>query len=325
MPIRILAPKALLSLPRHAGYFGLAGVLCAFTFVSATPGFTRTIVQQAPSADATINPPSIERSTDQTETERTPGDPPSKSDVIIEGRTQDAIATFVEQLTTVNRGHQISRWNTMACPKALGLNSEQARYLTARIRSRSREFGVPMAGQRCAANIVIVVTNDADEFTRQFLRRYPKLFQDTSGGISELAPLRGELLQPRPIRWLNASRAGGAGGGSLGQVYSASRLRESSQENAILSLAIVDARMMRGLKWRQVADYLTMVALANPRMDARFPLDTIMSIFQVRDAGGLLPTELTVNDRSLLRALYRTHGAVSAHRQRKQIQSAITK
>ncbi|MBB5708795.1 hypothetical protein [Sphingomonas xinjiangensis] len=295
------------------------------TFVSATPGFTKTIVQQAPSADATINPPSIKRSPDQTERESTPRDPSSKADVIIEGRTKDAVATFVEQLTKVNRGHQISRWNTMACPITLGLNSEQARYLTERIRSRSREFGVPVAGQSCSANIVIVVTNDADEFTRQFLRRYTKLFQDTSSGISELAPLRGELLQSRPIRWLNASRTGGAGGGSLGQVYSGSRLRENSQENAILLLAIVDASMMRGVKWGQIADYLTMVALANPRMDARFRLDTIMSIFQARDAGGLLPTELTANDRSFLRALYRTHGAASAVQQRKQIESAITK
>jgi hypothetical protein len=247
-------------------------------------------------------------------------------DIIVEGRTEAAVDRFVEALTQSERGRQIARWNDRICPKVLGLHPAQASYITARIGALGRELGIPVASGRCAGNIIIVMSDDADNFTRVLVKRYPRLFADRQDGMASPGEIE-QLLRPRPVRWIAASSTGNAYGPPItdgtNRIYSASRLRETTRENARLSFVIVDAARLQAITWSQLADYLTLVTLARPAMDANYGNSTVLSIFQIRDRGGQGPKRLTRDDRELLRGLYSTNAATSAEAQRMSIRRRI--
>ena len=269
-------------------------------------------------------------------TQRTPASSPTQhdpapqqsSEVVVVGRAPDAVGRYVEQLTQVRGGRQLARWNQPACLRLLGLDEPHESYVFQRMAAAARPLPVLLRGGTCHGDIVIVFTRDAKQVAEYVTRRFPALFQGTGQGVSFLARIRADLLRPRPVRWTNASRTGPAAGGTfaggVNNIYSASRLQETTRENAYRSLVIVDLGAMDRVTWAQLVDYLLMVTLANPSMDACYGDDTIMSLFRLRDEGGTSPAGLTADDRAFLAALYTTNPAATASVARAQIGSAIT-
>ena len=248
------------------------------------------------------------------------GDP--GQEIVVRARTDEEVDRFVQALTQNARGRQIARWNDPICPRVIGLDPSHASFVVARIGAVARQFHIPVARGRCHGNIVVVVAGDADDFTAALVRRYPRLFRGRRDNLATRDEIAG-LLQPRPIRWFAASATGNAEGAPIYDgIYrpsTMSRLTETTAENATLAFIIVDANKLQGLVWRQLAEYLALVALARPAMDGPYDVTTLLSIFQVRDTGGQGPRQLTSWDRNLLRGLYMTNGALSAARQRASI------
>jgi hypothetical protein len=242
--------------------------------------------------------------------------PPPNPDVVISARTEQAVDRFVAALTHTERGRQIARWNNHVCPRVIGLSTTDAAFIERRIADVARSLDTPVARGRCAANIIVIATDDAHGFADNLVRRYPKLFRDPRFGRATRTETDA-LLQPRPVRWIAASRMGNS------KYQAASRLTKTSVENAVLSLEIVDTQRLERITWRQLADYLALVAFARPPIDGDFGSDTILSIFAARDRGERGPPRLTDQDKRFLLALYRSKDAVDAETQRSSIRGQM--
>lgn len=247
----------------------------------------------------------------------------SDEDIVVTGPSLDALDRYVAELTAAPHGDQLARWNDAVCARAIGIAPAQNAFLANRIISVAREMDIPVQSGRCRPNILVVVTQEADAFARLLLKRHPKLFGAFGGDMAPAKAVNG-LLAPRPVRWLNASEWGNAHGapivdGNKNFVYSASRLQETTRENATLSLVVVDSTKLDGIKWGSLASYVAMVSLALPAPGAAPNGPTILALFSNRDAKQRIPAALTRWDREYLRNLYATRAAASASAQRAQI------
>ena len=257
-------------------------------------------------------------------------------DIVVQHRTDAAIARMVEAMTQNQRGAQVSRWNDAICPRVLDLDEVHTALIENRIAAVAKSVGVPVAGKPCTPSIVIVATADADALAKAVVDRHPGLFGDPRYGIRHGKAIT-DLKMSRPVRWMDASRAIGedasriipADGSTPGPltVYAyngGSRLKALTREDAVSSLVIVDIRQLTHITWGQLADYLSIVTLARPNLSAT-PPDSIMSIFAIRDTGGRGPAGLTSTDLSMLHGLYHSDPSLSAPMQRSQIEDQVKK
>jgi hypothetical protein len=249
-------------------------------------------------------------------------DPGSQQEIVVRAQTDEEIDRFVETLTQTRGAEQIARWNGQICPRVLGLEPGQAAYVVTRISAIARDLRIQVGGRGCPGNIIIVVTADPEGFTRGVLQRHPRLFRDRNDPFASTAEIA-QLLAPRPIRWIAASTPGNAYGApmidGINRFYRGSRLELATRENARFSFIVVDANRLQDIVWSQLADYLALVSLARPAMEADYDSATVLSAFALRDRGEQGPRRMTSQDRALLRALYASSPAVSASVQRRAI------
>lgn len=260
--------------------------------------------------------------------ESAPPLPPVQDDIVVTGQSLEILDRYVEELTEVRPGGQLARWNDPVCPRAIGLELGQNSYLALRIADTARELRIPVARGDCRPNILIIVTDEADAFARLLLKKHPRLFGAYGNGRPPASAVAA-LLAPRPVRWLNAGRWGNGQGAPLvdgnNWIYSTSRLKWATRQNATLSLVVVDATQVDGLSWRALSAYLAMVALGRPPPDAEPPTgaSTILSLFRDRDRNQRGPGDLTRWDRILLKSLYASQADRSASSQRRAIGSRL--
>ena len=255
---------------------------------------------------------------------------PPDADVVVQHRTDAAMARLVEMMTSAPRGAQIARWNGAICPRVLDLDDTHAALIEGRIDAVATSLKIAVTPQPCKPNIVIIASPDADALTKTLVERHPGLFADAKYGIHHGQTLT-DIEASRPVRWVEASRTGNADAsrifpadgtpGSFDTIHAyngGSRISSQTRENAIASFAIVDTRQLSHITWGQLADYLALVTLAHPTAAVNQP-DSVMSIFTARDAGTRGPPGLTATDQSMLQGLYRSGAGQTAQLQRSQI------
>jgi hypothetical protein len=218
-----------------------------------------------------------------------------------------------------------ARWAEPVCPRVLGLGTEQARVVEAKMRAIARAAGIAAARAPCRANIAVSFAADAGEVVRTVDRRSPRRLAEVP------AAARQALLEgPAPIRWWyvtdTRSRHGmrgrgnpavfaqgdgdshSEGGGSMLsagvpsiQHYDSSKI--STQAHRVLTSAtvVVDAGGVKGMPLDAVASYAAFVAFAEIRALDFTPPGSILGLFQ----GPSASQELTEQDLAFLRALYR--------------------
>lgn len=251
------------------------------------------------------------------------------NDIVVTGPSLDALDNFVAELTATRNGKQIDRWNSAICARAIGLAPDKNAFLAGHVAAAARSIRIPVERAGCRPNILVVVTEEPDNFASRLLERHPKLFGAYGGNMAPAAA-SAALMAPRPVRWLNASSWGNGQGapvvdGNNNFVYSMSRLQETTRENATLSLVVVDATRIEGVTWGELGSYVAMVALARPSGDVSPTGPTILSLFRSRDAGQKRPGTLTRWDREFLKSLYSTKANASAALQRSQIESSMSR
>ena len=262
-----------------------------------------------------------------------PATPTRDADIVVQHRTDAAIARLVAIMTDAPHGAQLARWNGTICPRVLDLDDTHAALIENRIGAVARSIGVSVASRPCTPTIVIIASTDADALARAFVEQHPGLLSDPKYGIHHGSALT-EIEAPRPVRWIDGSRTGSADGNrlsgdaddeSVGATIAyngGSRIHRQVRENMAASLVIVDTKRLDHITWGQLADYLALVTLARPRLDANEP-DSITSIFKARDAGVRGPQSLTPTDLSVLKGLYNTDPALGPTAQRAQIAQQI--
>ena len=223
------------------------------------------------------------------------------------------------------------------------MSPERSEYVTRRIRTIGRQNGIPLAPERCSGNVLIAVTEQADMIAQRIAGRYPRLLQASDHG----RPTRAQVarwLQPQPVRWLHATRLGGADGSTWQQdvpvnpidasqlgdganrIWGHSLIKSTTQRNMSLAVLVVDPRRLGQVTWGQLSAHLAMLAFTRAEPEATAVSgESILSLFHDRHQGRPGVKALTAWDQAFLTALYATPADVRSSRQRAHIRNRMVR
>jgi hypothetical protein len=233
-------------------------------------------------------------------------------------------------------GESLWRWKDKVCPLVGGLNKEQGEFVLARLSQIAKDVGAPLDSETCKPNLFVIVTPDPELLLKKWWNRDVDLFDGEAG-----LPVKRFLETPRPVRvWYSASKVGEDGMYSIGlmdessirarsngkantmRIHSATRLKLQTTRDIITIIVVVDSTKIGDISFVQLADYIGLVGLAQINFEKK-PVDapTILRLFEGSKESR--PTEMTVWDKALLRALYSTSQTDAM--QVSQMQSAALK
>ena len=237
-------------------------------------------------------------------------------DVVVEGRQLEALVrNFVTDVSQPANNRGLARWNRPICVGAVNLRADIARYVVDRISDVARELEVEAGEPGCRPNVLIVAAVDGAGLASALVEDRPRNFDlrhnGTDAGTRAFRIFR---TGDQPVRWWQISmpidsetgqravRLPGDPAPPQIHVFAASRLRTQIRDDMVRSIIIVDVERLGGANLVQLADYLTLVALAQVDAEAdTAPYPTILNLFADPASA---PAGLTEWDRSYLTALY---------------------
>ena len=269
------------------------------------------------------------------------------------GAIATAARAYVENHSTAPNPElgQISRWHGPVCAQVEGLaQAAQANQVKARIESVAQAVGLPAARPGCQANVEVVFSDnpqrtldDLASRREDLLGYYHKRDRDRLKTVS------------RPIQsWYktatlsNHADAGvqfpgfdnDSGAGSADKPAGAVRTDDpevglpngcgdSPRFTACLSsqfsnvFIVVDSKALQGKTLGQVSEYVTMLALSQPKtLDGCAPLPSIFDL-GAKCAGRSAPDGLTPADAAYLTALYASDAQAKGDSQKSDIASRM--
>jgi hypothetical protein len=232
-------------------------------------------------------------------------------------------------------GRGLARWRQGLCVGVANLQPEAAQYIVDRISTVANDIGLTAGPPGCEPRVLIIATADANAFTEQFVDARPRLFRAGGAGMDQGATaLHRFETTDRPVRWwtisvpvdgdtgqravrLPGDLAGNGGdeiqlGDRTGTVFSyapiiqrrsASRLSTTIIDDTSRVFIILDVSRTASVSLPQLADYMTLVSLAQVDPDADTSgYATILNLFDdpTRTPG------LTQWDMAYLKGLYAT-------------------
>lgn len=168
------------------------------------------------------------------------------------------------------------------CPLVRGASAEVNGYIAARLRQVAEEAGARYAHAACEPNVVILFSAEPDRLLAEATRAKRVNY----GGASK-RNVEDFKASVQPVRWLHGAARPNA------------RTRDARPDNA---LVIVDAGKAGDVKVSALADYVSMVALANTQVRAAPTEGSILDLFE--GVGSDAPQAMTVADKAYLRAIY---------------------
>ena len=233
---------------------------------------------------------------------------------------QREISHFVSSFDVTYLHDSLERWNTPVCPLVAGMSSEAGEFILARLSKIAREAHAPLGDEHCRPNLYIVVTSDPDLLVEKWIKRDRALFSTCDG----FGYIREFLHSRRPIRVLYNARLHSSDGGErdvgalavagwslsmslsscTGAGVAGSRLSYGAVKALSSVVIVVDSSRIMLLNMGQLADYVSMIGLAQIRPDANTgSAPSILALFR---ESGSPPQELSLWDRSFLEGLYST-------------------
>jgi len=257
--------------------------------------------------------------------------------IIVTGQPVERLEQFVDRVSVASpMADQLPRWDTSICTSLAGLPRRQAEFVADRIARRAMAVGVQPGEPGCQANVSVIFTQNGDEVAQRMFEQDRQMFayyQETNVSTLGQAAFNDTFLRSSaPVRWWHVSHtmtadglslAGDASQGGMSnapvQRASGTRLRSETREDLRRAIIIVDARRVGGVQLAALADYISMVALAQVDPGANtsgFP--SILNLFA--QSGGEPLTEMTVWDLAYLDGLYHTtRNAANAQQQEREI------
>lgn len=246
-------------------------------------------------------------------------------DVIVTNRPlEEAVEEFVEALSAPARLRGLARWRSEMCIGVVNFRPDAARQIIDQMSGAADSLGVVLGEPGCSPNLVIVGTRNPDALATEMVHRYRREFFRFGSTRSNLGPaaLAEFQVTDAPVRWWHVSvpmiagtdmpafrASGGTGAKPCLQRESGASYRYCRKitDHITRLLIIADFDQLEGVSYAHLADYLTMVGLAqiDPTSDySRF--ETVLNLFGPEEA----VTGLTDWDRIYLRALYSAEEAL---------------
>jgi hypothetical protein len=259
---------------------------------------------------------------------------PEGPDIVVTGQkdVERQIRDFVGALTRT-LDEQLTRFQSEACPAAIGLPPAARDALVARMRVVAEAAGIGAGKPGCLPNVLVMVTHDKRSFMETLNRKYPDFFGTLSFvAINRLirspGPAAAWQLKGPPIsaRGVELAKDGDANYSINFTTEMASRLTTSAHSQFQSAVLVVEAKALEGLTTMQLADYAAMRTYAQTD-PARLPPSSPPTILKVLDAApdSQVPLSLTQWDLSFLRALYASSGNLYAYGQRSEMRGRIEK
>jgi len=238
----------------------------------------------------------------------------SEPDIVVVGRLREVLRSFVGAMTEAGPTDQIARWNREICPIVVGVEPAQADFIAGRIAEVGKSLGLRTSRSGCVTTMGIIVTPDAAGVANELARQFPISFR--RDGASRLKRF---VSSTKPVRWLSVTNEC-----SDGCTLPNSRLTKATKPAFQAVIVIVDGQKIGGFSLGELSDYVALVALSNPRSDARESSKSILSMFESPRVPGET-YQLTDYDRSFLSGLYGSAMDRSATEQRASIVSRMKK
>ena len=280
----------------------IAALIVLALAVSGPVGAQESSSQQVPSQQPTLD------------------DPPATLDevVVVGDRLEEIARQYVDSLAAPARRRGLARWDGEVCIGVVNFRAEAAYPIIDRISEVARELEIDLGEPGCDPNLFIIGTTEGPQLATDLVRRHRRNFfrygfTSSNRGSGSLARFQ---TSDEPVRWWHVSlpivaQTGQAAIRLPGQDAATSTCRTRSgswaancdavYDRLVGLIVIVDVDGLGDVSLPQLADYLTLVALAQVEPDAdHTAVDTVLNLFRPDAAAG----GLTAWDRTYLRALY---------------------
>ncbi len=235
-------------------------------------------------------------------------------DVVIEARRLEELTReFVEEVSAPPPRRGLARWWSGVCVGVSGIREDIAQSLADHVSRVALEYGVRPGDPGCRPNILVVFAADGQSMADELVDRRQRVFRLGVGGLDRgNAALRDFRTSDRPVRWWHVSVPTNANTGEVGirlpgtvapRVVGEGLVNKGRwiRDDLNKVIIVVDGEKIDGVGLPQLADYLSMVALAQVDPDgdtSRF--STILNLFDDPEGS----PGLTGWDRAYLEALY---------------------
>ncbi len=236
-------------------------------------------------------------------------------DIVVLGMPlREQVETFVDSVTAPATGWGPARWDERwgICVGVVNLRGDVGQAMADRISEVALDLNLTVGEPGCSPNVLIIATDDAPALATALVQRSPNAFRPRySGAARRPSALRAFQSSDSPVRWWHVSMpiiretgqpAVKLPGGAPPWIPSwGSRLTSPVTSRLLRAYVIIDIDQAEGLSFRQLADYVAMVAFAQIDPDAPisgFP--TILNVFENPN----IAFGLTDWDQDYLDALY---------------------
>jgi hypothetical protein len=295
-------------------------------------------------------PASAEEPASASATAQAPASAPAVAGVTVTAPALKRVPALVESFGRPYSGDRLSRWRGPVCPYVTGFAPEQNSFIAARIVQISQAAKQLAPAKTCDPNIIVVASPNDLTLRRQIGQHPQTLLSPQSRWPVDKIQLWAFIKDDgAPAHVFYASSivsAVGSGipldegavngsvadaGGALSAFGApeianarASRLTPNADDAFNRVVVVLDGRQLDGLTGGQIAAYVSMITLAEVRLEATpRDVDTIVNLFADRTAGRTLPEDLTFWDRAYLGALYNAPAQINISFQRSVMEDRI--
>jgi hypothetical protein len=256
---------------------------------------------------------------------------PQEEGIVVTGQREvpPAVAKhYVGQISSSIDG-QLTQFREPVCPLVIGFAPQYNQIVAQRIRTVAADAGVKVAGEKCRANLVLMIAKDADALVKAMRTKTPNLFAGVADADLKRAFAEGpvhvwnttELRNEDGKAMGHSDTQGGGAFANVLDVKSASIIELPTQRAILGSMVVIDDDATLGKTLTQIADYAAMRALAGARPPQQgVETDTILTLF---DPDATAPLSVTSVDRSYLQGLYDTRPTARGMSAKSRIASRI--
>lgn len=255
--------------------------------------------------------------------------PESEDRVTIEARrAEEAVRAFVAEVGSAPSGTNLARWDRKVCVGVMNLKTEYAQKLADEVSLAAVKVGLEPGEPGCKANVLVLADSEADALASRLVKDSLKQLvpPDNRSGSLGRSPLRKFEVSDAPVRWWHVSQTVLTDNGQAVKdgkqvtVRQMGRLKKNIREDMVNVLIILDTKKIGVVSFASLADYVSVVALA--QIDAEADMQEFPSVLNLfSNKAGDRTTRMTQWDIDYLTALYAVEGdASSATREARRIE-----
>lgn len=232
------------------------------------------------------------------------------------------VRKFVDQVAVLENSEGVALWKRPVCPLVTGFPLQEGGAILKRLAEAARAAHVPLGADECyPPNLFIVETADPKGLLQGWSDRgstrrsvFNGATDDLFAGASQ-SVIKEFIDTPRAVRvWYYTHREDASGLAISPETslrdppqlyeYEASRIESHNVVYDFFRVfVIVDEKRLQGVTPAQLADYVSMVALAKLKPDAHLAdAPTVLRLFEGPPRNA--PSGMTAWDRALLASLY---------------------